>query len=189
MVVNPPGGIREVATGLREGNEAAEELEKGAQIASKAEQRLSNYIQKRSVDGAKPPLQATEQRYQRAINAAKRAETDLKSKLDDTLKTLRTSKIGAAIEAINAPGATFGAELDVITHAKQAAHGLRWAWGEIEAGWHDLGTEFTHRCPSTPSCPMRMRWRFSISGRKRFSGRAAPTHGRICSHIYPFIWP
>ncbi|WP_155992610.1 hypothetical protein [Acidocella facilis] len=127
LAFNLPKAIREVGVGIREGKEAVESLEKGAQLADKAEQRLSNYIQRRGADGAKPALQATEQRYQRAISAAKRTEAELKSKLDDTLAKLRKSKIGEAIEIINAPGTVIGAGLDVVTHARQAVHGMRWA--------------------------------------------------------------
>jgi hypothetical protein len=150
LVMNTPKALTESAKLARDAKSADTAVQEGAEATAKAQNRLANYMDKRSADGAKPPLQSTQQRYQRQINAAKRTQASLETKFTKIATEARNSGIGATFARVGIAGTHYGLGTMGL-HPPETPDWMQSIGNAVSAGWHDLGTWFT---PSTPAYPV-----------------------------------
>jgi hypothetical protein len=152
LVVNMPKAFTEAKTLAREAKDAQAAVQEGTEAVTKAENRLTNYIEKRSNDPQKPPLVSTQQRYARQINAAQRAQKALADKFTEKVKDSRNSNIRAAFAGVGVPGTAFGLGV-IAVHPPDAASWMSSAGNAIAGGWHDIGSWFTPKPSDYPVMP------------------------------------
>ena len=152
LVVNTPKAFTEAKTLIGDAKDAQAAAEQATEAVTKAENRLTNYMDQRANDPQKPPLVSTQQRYARQINAAIRAQTTLADKFSDAVKESLKSNVRAAFAGVGVPGTGYGLGVMAV-HPPDRASWMSGVGDAIAGGWHDMGSWFAPSPPAYPVMP------------------------------------